>query len=192
VKKRVIKEDREEKVGISIDLISTERLEEMGRDKIRFILDHVKQGKVLVLEKGLTSSEELELIRVTMAEIDHDSFIGVETPGFTGNVSRRSFLQRLLGRAPPPRMMVVGPAHLLRTIRKDGRTIEALILTREEAAAQAERTVADAGTEGPPDDGVEGDEGTIPGSGEEAIGTDISIRDNPKGTDDDRPPLDEE
>ncbi len=138
MKKRVIKEDREEMGGISIDLISTERLEEMGKDKIRFILDHVKQGKVLVLEKGLTSSEELELIKVTMAEIDHDSFIGVETPGFTGNVSRRTFFQRLLGRAPPPRMMVVGPAHLLKTIKKDGRTIEALILTREEAAAQAE------------------------------------------------------
>jgi len=138
VKKRVIKEDREEMGGISIDLISTERLEEMGKDKIRFILDHVKQGKVLVLEKGLTSSEELELIKVTMAEIDHDSFIGVETPGFTGNLSRRTFIQRLLGRAPPPRMMVVGPAHLLKTIKKDGRTIEALILTREEAAAQAE------------------------------------------------------
>ena len=42
-------------------------------------------------------------------------------------------LQRLLGRTPPPRMMVVGPAHLLKTIRKDGRTIEALILTKEEA-----------------------------------------------------------
>ena len=132
LRKRVVRERGEEGSGISIDLISSERLEELGRDKIRFILDQVKKGKVLVLEKGLTSSEEMELIRVTMTEIDHDSFIGVETPGFTGNLSRRTFLQRLLGRSPPPRMMVVGPAHLLKTIKKDGRTIEALILTREE------------------------------------------------------------
>lgn len=131
MKKKVIKELSEDQGGISIDLISTERLEEMGNEKIRFILDSVKQGKVLVLEKGLTSAEELELIRVTMSEIDHDSFIGVETPGFTGNVSRRTFFQRLFGRAAPPRMMVVGPAHLLKTIKKDGRTIEALILTRD-------------------------------------------------------------
>jgi hypothetical protein len=131
-KKRVLKEGSE-RGGISIDLISTERLEEMGGDKIRFIIDQVKTGKVLVLEKGLTSSEELELIRVTMSEIDHDSFIGVETPGFTGNVTRRSFIQRILGRSPPPRMMVVGPAHLLKTIKKDGRTIEAIILTRDSA-----------------------------------------------------------
>jgi len=121
------------KEGISIDLISTEKMEELGRDKVRFILDQVKLGKVLVLEKGLTSSEEMDLIRTTMSEIDHDSFIGVETPGFTGNVTRRTFMQRILGRAPPPRMMVVGPAQLLRTIKKDGRTIQAVILTREEA-----------------------------------------------------------
>ncbi|MGA1819762.1 MAG: DUF2073 domain-containing protein [Thermoplasmatota archaeon] len=132
IRRRVIRERGEEGSGISIDLISTERLEELGREKIRFILDQVKKGKVLVLEKGLTSAEELELIRVTMTEIDHDSFIGVETPGFTGNLNRRTFIQRLLGRSPPPRMMVVGPAPLLKTIKKDGRTIEALILTREE------------------------------------------------------------
>ncbi|MEA3559604.1 MAG: DUF2073 domain-containing protein [Candidatus Thermoplasmatota archaeon] len=131
MKKKVIKELNEDKGGISIDLISTERLEEMGGDKVPFILEQVKGGKVLVLEKGLTSTEELELIRVTMSEIDQDSFIGVETPGFTGNATKRTFLQRLLGRAAPPRMMVVGPAHLLKTIKKDGRTIEALILTRD-------------------------------------------------------------
>lgn len=132
LKKRVLKEGSE-RGSISIDLISTERLEEMGRGKIRFIIDQVKTGKVLVLEKGLTSSEELELIKVTMTEIDHDSFIGVETPGFTGNLAKRSFLMRILGRSPPPRMMVVGPAHLLKTIKKDGRTIEAIILTRDTA-----------------------------------------------------------
>lgn len=145
LKRRVLKEPPS-RGGISIDLISTERLEEMGREKIRFILDSVKAGKVLVLEKGLTSSEELELIKITMSEIDHDSFIGVETPGFTGNVTRRTLLQRLLRRPPPPRMMVVGPAHLLKTIKKDGRTIEAIILTRasdEEEAISEEIPISE-------------------------------------------------
>ena len=119
--------------GISIDLISRERLDELGEEKIRFVLDQVKNGKVLVLENGLTPAEELDLIKLTMNEIDHDHFIGVETPGFTGNIARRSFLQRLLGRAPPPRMMVVGPAHLLKTIKKDGRTIQAVIVTRDKS-----------------------------------------------------------
>ncbi len=128
--KRVLKEKVSR--GISINLISTEKLDELGSEKIRFILDQVKEGKVLVLEKGLSPSEELDLIRITMSEIDHDSFIGVETPGFTGNIVRLGLLQRLLGRTPPPRMMVVGPAHLLKTIKKDGRTIQAIILTRDD------------------------------------------------------------
>jgi len=67
-----------------------------------------------------------------MSEIDHESFIGVETPGFTGNVTRRTFFQRVFGRAPAPRMMVVGPAALLKTIKKDGRTIQAIILTGDD------------------------------------------------------------
>lgn len=124
--------------GISIDLISNEKLDELGGDKIRFIIDAVKKGKVLVLEKGLTPGEELELIRITMNEIDHDHFIGLETPGFSGNITKRTFLQRLLGRAPSPRMMVVGPAHLLRTIKKDGRTIQAIILTRDDRVMKEE------------------------------------------------------
>lgn len=143
MKRKVIKEKGDGPAGISIDLISTEKLEELGKDKIRFILDHVKTGKVLVLEKGLTATEELDLIRITMSEIDQDSFIGVETPGFTGNVSRRTFIQRLFGRAPPPRMMVVGPAHLLKTIKKDGRTIEALILTRGEHFVEEGRELSE-------------------------------------------------
>lgn len=141
--------------GVSIDLISTERLEELGLEKIRFIVDQVKNGKVLVLEKGLTPAEELDLIKVTMSEIDHDSFIGVETPGFTGNIVRRSFLQRLLGRSPPPRMMVVGPAHLLKTIKKDGKTIQAVIVTREEIP----RDIQDSGDdESPGSDNERGEE----------------------------------
>ncbi|MFW3147024.1 MAG: DUF2073 domain-containing protein [Thermoplasmatota archaeon] len=143
MKKKIIREKGDGPAGISIDLISTEKLEELGREKIRFILDHVKTGKVLVLEKGLTATEELDLIRITMSEIDQDSFIGVETPGFTGNVSRRTFIQRLFGRAPPPRMMVVGPAHLLKTIKKDGRTIEALILTRGEHFIEEGREITE-------------------------------------------------
>jgi hypothetical protein len=133
--------------GISIDLISTEKLDELGGEKIRFILDAVKQGRVLVLERGLSPSEELELIQTTMSEIDQDSFIGIETPGFTGNVTRRTFLQRVFGRAPAPRMMVVGPAALLRTIKKDGRTIQAIILTREDRSFREEPTVIEGAPE---------------------------------------------
>jgi len=118
--------------GIQIDLISREKLSEMTPEqRIRFIVDEIKAGKVLVLERGLTAKEELELIRVTMAEIDHESFIGVEMPGFSIDLKKQGFLNKLMGRKPPPRMMVVGPAHMLKTIKKDGEMVQAMIVTKE-------------------------------------------------------------
>lgn len=118
--------------GIHINLISREKLAEMTPEqRIRFIVDEIKAGKVLVLERGLTAKEELELIRLTMAEIDHESFIGVETPGFSIDLKKPTLFNRLIGRKPPPRMMVVGPAHMLRTIKKDGKMVQAMIVTKE-------------------------------------------------------------
>lgn len=118
--------------GIQINLISREKLAAMTPEqRIRFIVDEIKAGKVLVLERGLTAKEELELIRTTMAEIDHKSFIGVETPGFSIDLKKRGLLNRIFGQAPPPRMMVVGPAQLLQTIKKDGEMVQTMIVTKD-------------------------------------------------------------
>lgn len=122
-----------QRAGISINLISIERLTQMGsRDKIRFILNEVKRGKVLVLERGLTAREEAELIKTTMANIDHKTFIGIEMQSYSQeDVKKGNWLSKLLRRKQPPRMSVIGPADLLKTIHKDGNMIQAMILTRE-------------------------------------------------------------
>ena len=146
-----------ESEGIMINLISQEKLEDMGpEERIQFIVNEVKLGKVLVLERGLTAVEEMELIKITMAEIDHESFVGVETPGFSLSLKKRTFFDKMLRRRPPPRMMVVGPAHLLRTIRKDGKVVQAMLLTKntlrpmrkEEAEGSAEIMFRGDGDEG--------------------------------------------
>jgi hypothetical protein len=44
--------------GIQLDLISEDKLDGMtSMEKVRLILDEVRNGKILVLEKGLTPSE---------------------------------------------------------------------------------------------------------------------------------------
>lgn len=119
--------------GIQINLISTERLGEMAStEKIRFIIDEVKSGKVLVLERGLHAVEEAKLIETTMLEIDQDTFIGIEMQSYTSDdVKKGSWLRKLLRRRSIPRMSVVGPADLLKTIHKDGNMIQAMILTKQ-------------------------------------------------------------
>ena len=130
--------------GIQINLISREKLAAMSPEqRVRFIVDEIKAGKVLVLERGLTAKEELELIRVTMAEIDHKSFIGVETPGFSIDLKKRGFMNRLFGSAPPPRMMVVGPAQMLQTIKKDGEMVQTMIVTKDSMGKMSLENVLD-------------------------------------------------
>jgi hypothetical protein len=127
--------------GISINLISLERLEALNsQQKIRFIFEEVRKGNVLVLEQGLTAQEEAELIKTTMANIDHDTFIGIEMQSYSQeDVKRGSWLDKLLGRKQPPRMSVIGPADLLKTIHKDGNMIQTMVLTKESIVGEEKK-----------------------------------------------------
>lgn len=119
--------------GVKINLISQQKLNEFDTSgKIRFIINEVKNGSVLVLEKGLTPSEEIQLIESTMSEIDHNTFIGIEIERYADSDIKTNWLTRILKRTlRTSRMTVIGPAHLLRTIHKDSKVIEAMILTKK-------------------------------------------------------------
>ena len=113
--------------GISVNLVSRQRLDELSStEKIGFILNEVQQGKILVLEHGLTPPEQANLIEQTMKHIEEDTFIGIEMEGY--GEEKPSFFQRLLGNLKKPRMTVIGPADLLKTIRKDSRMIQTQII----------------------------------------------------------------
>jgi len=113
--------------GISVNLISRQKLEELSsNEKLDFILKEVQKGKVLVLEQGLTSMEQTNLIEHTMREIEQDTFIGIEMEGYSED--RPTFLQKFLGKMKKPRMTVIGPADLLKTIRKDNNMIQTRII----------------------------------------------------------------
>ena len=113
--------------GISVNLISRHKLEELSsNEKLDFILKEVQKGKVLVLEQGLTSMEQTSLIEHTMREIEQDTFIGIEMEGYSED--RPTFLQKFLGKMKKPRMTVIGPADLLKTIRKDSNMIQTKII----------------------------------------------------------------
>lgn len=121
--------------GVAINLVSRDFLHNMTTpEKIRFILDEVKQQKILVLEAGLDPREEAELIQKTMSEIDPDTFIGIEMQSQTVETPR-SWMTKLLNRSVHRgSMTVVGPADKLRTVHKDGSGIQALVLAPPTAA----------------------------------------------------------
>ena len=113
--------------GIAFNLVSRQKILGLTSDeKLNFILKEVKNGKILVLEQGLTPMEQTNLIERTMKEIEHDTFIGVEMEGY--GEDNPTFIQKILGISKSPRMTLIGPAHLLKMIKKDNDMIQTKII----------------------------------------------------------------
>jgi hypothetical protein len=98
-------------------------------EKIRLILDSVRDGDIVVLEQGLTPDEESRLIEVTMTEISPDDFSGIEIETYpqTGS-SSGGFISRLTGSEESGnKLTVIGPANQIETLEKDEEFISTLV-----------------------------------------------------------------
>ncbi|MFB6197271.1 MAG: DUF2073 domain-containing protein, partial [Halobacteriaceae archaeon] len=92
------------------------------------ILDGVREGNIVVLERGLTPDEESKLIEVTMTEINPDGFSGIEIESFPqSQTSSGSLLDRIMGREQTSKLTVIGPANQIESLHKDETLISALI-----------------------------------------------------------------
>lgn len=116
--------------GVQIDMISAGRMDEMtSMEKIHFILDGVRDGKVVILEAGLSPDEEAKLIEVTMTEISPDGFSGIEIESYPKESPKSGFLDRILGE-DESKMTVIGPANQIETLHKDSELISAVVSAR--------------------------------------------------------------
>ena len=120
--------------GFQIDLISEERLLRLTpMEKIRLILDDVKKGNIVVLEKGLPPEEASRLIEVTMMEIMPDGFTGIEMetyPAREGPEGISGIFSRIVGKRPESRLTVIGPANQIKMIKKEKDFISAWVSSR--------------------------------------------------------------
>jgi hypothetical protein len=120
--------------GIQIDLISEERLLRLTpMEKIRLILDDVKKGNIVVLEKGLPPDEASKLIEITMMEIMPDGFTGIEMetyPAREGPAGISGIISRVVGKRPEARLTVIGPANQIKMIKKEKDLISAWVSAR--------------------------------------------------------------
>jgi hypothetical protein len=118
--------------GVRIDLISEERLAQMpSMEKIRLILDNVREGTIVILESGLSPDEQSTLIEMTMQEIFPDQFSGIEIETYPSKQRGSGVLSRLMrGENETRRLTVIGPANQLKMIRKDRGLISAWVSGR--------------------------------------------------------------
>jgi len=115
--------------GVQIDLISGSRMAGLrSMEKIRLILDGVREGNIVILEEGLSPDEESKLIEVTMTEISPDDFSGIEIESYPrAETADQSFLDRLMGRESTKKLTVIGHANQIETLHKDEQLISALV-----------------------------------------------------------------
>lgn len=118
--------------GVQIDLISGARMDGLrSMEKIRLILDTVRDGNIVILEEGLSPDEESKLIEVTMTEISPDEFNGIEIETYPkSQTADASFLGRLMGKESTKKLTVIGPANQIETLHKDENLISALVSRR--------------------------------------------------------------
>ncbi|PSP78959.1 DUF2073 domain-containing protein [Halobacteriales archaeon QS_1_68_20] len=115
--------------GVQIDLIGAGRLAELpSTEKINMILDGVHEGKIVVLEDGLTPDEESQLIEKTMSQISPDGFNGIEIETYPrSQAGDATLLERLMGKQSASKLTVIGPADQIETLHKDESLITALV-----------------------------------------------------------------
>ena len=90
-------------------------------EKIRYILSKVMRNTILVLESGLTHSEELNLIEKTMGKIDYDDFIGVKLFSFDAGEDFR--WNKLFGKGSKNKIFTIVAPNEAVSVTKDDRGI---------------------------------------------------------------------
>lgn len=117
-------------LNIQVHLIRNSELE--TSEKVRNILDHVRNGDVVILENGLSPRESELLVKRTMNNINEE-FTGIEIESYPEKQQTKDnggLLNRLFGsddNETDENMTIVGSANRLETVKKNNDQISTLI-----------------------------------------------------------------
>lgn len=87
-------------------------------DKIEIIINRIKEGSVVVLERGFAPEDEMRLIHATLGEINN-KFAGIEVASlekYNGHGFKEKFVNKLFPKSP---LTVVGPSKIVKKIQKN-------------------------------------------------------------------------
>lgn len=124
--------------GFSIQFLPYREVRDLeSNQRIKKILDFVLGNNILVLQGRLNPSEETRLIEDTMAMVGHvKDFKGVELAVISGedDTEKKGPLQKLrtklaniLYRGEVGSMTIIGPAHIVKEIKRNPKKIELLL-----------------------------------------------------------------
>ncbi len=121
--------------GLSLQVIPFAEVENMSiSERVKKILNLVLGNKIVILQGRLRSEEEARLIEDTMALVDHvKSFKGIELAVIEPDMHdkgvltkfRHGIAKKLVGDSTA--LTVIGPASIIKEIKKDPKKIELLL-----------------------------------------------------------------
>ncbi len=101
--------------NLKMDFLSSEALiSQTSMEKIAMIIDKVKNGDIVVIEGGLSPTEEAELIETTMREIDIEKFVGIDV--YTLEKNKKRFFG--ISNKKTVGLTVIGPANLMKAVKR--------------------------------------------------------------------------
>lgn len=121
--------------GLSLHLMPSSEIAEMGiAERVKKILNLVLHNKIVIIQGRLRAEEEARLIEDTMALVDHvKNFKGIELAVIEPDLKDKSIVfrfknaiaKKLVGENNA--LTVIGPASIIKEIKKDPKKIELLI-----------------------------------------------------------------
>ncbi len=121
--------------GLSLQVIPFAEVQEMSiSERVKKILNLILSGKIVILQGRLRSEEEARLIEDTMALVDHvKNFKGIELAVIEPDMRdkgvftkfRHGIAKKLVGDSTA--LTVIGPASIIKEIKKDPKKIELLV-----------------------------------------------------------------
>jgi len=121
--------------GFAIQFLPYSEMRDLGsNERIRKILDIVLGNNILIIQGKLKNEEETRLIGDTMAMINHvKNFKGIELAVVSGNNNEGFFrkmkkgLANALSGGDLGAITIIGPATIVREIKKNPKKIELLL-----------------------------------------------------------------
>lgn len=118
--------------NVQLEFVRSRRLEKMATaEKIRMILDSVKEEKIVILEDRMEPDEESKLIEATMKEINPDNFSGIEIESYKDKEKSSGIFDRFMPN-DDPQMTIIGPSNQLSEVNQDEDIMTAMISNEEE------------------------------------------------------------
>lgn len=128
-------------MGVELEFLSSGVLnKKIGEEKIKFMLDKIKEGKILITDAPLTPIEESKLIEMTMGSID-DKFKGIEVA--TLSTEEEGIFDKIVAFFGIKKgLTVIGPSKMIKKIKKEKEPQKILLTAETEEEKQKDKEKA--------------------------------------------------